>query len=226
MRQLREEGSVKEVGVSDYGVDRWRAAEAHLGSPVSVNQALYSLVRRYPEETVIPWAVVHGRLVVVAQPLSTGLLSGAYHRGKRVSGPWRSGNRLFSSENLESTKDLMETIGEVARAHDATAAQVALAYVLRHENVVAIPGARTVGQLAENVAAADLVLGEDEWRALADAAKKSEAAGIMRPRSSSQSGLQRARNGVRSARHWGRGVRLLAATAREDLRHRASPPRD
>ena len=72
----------------------------------------------------------------------------------------------------------MEIADEVARAHDATVAQVALAYVLRHENVIAIPGAATAYQLAENVAAADLALSQYEWRAMADAAKRCEEPGI------------------------------------------------
>jgi aryl-alcohol dehydrogenase-like predicted oxidoreductase len=223
MRQLRKEGLMAEVGVSDYDLDRWQTAEHHLGSPILVNQALYNLLRRDAEDTLLPWAATHGRLVVVAQPLATGLLSGAYHEGKRVSGPWRAGSRLFSSENLQNTKELVELAGEVARAHDATVAQVALAYVLRHENVVAIPGAATPRQLAENVAATDLDLSDDEWRGLADAAKSCGKVGVSQPQSRLRAGAFFARDFVGSARHWGRGAALLAATAREDLRRRRNP---
>jgi aryl-alcohol dehydrogenase-like predicted oxidoreductase len=223
MRRLRQEGLVAEVGVSDYDLDRWQAAERHLGSPVLVNQALYSLLRRDAEETILPWAAAHGRLVVVAQPLATGLLSGAYHGGKRVSGAWRSGSRVYSSGNLESTKELIEIAGEVAKVHDATVAQVALAYVLRHENVVTIPGAATASQLAENVAAADLVLSDDESQALADAAKRCEELGIKERQSGLPARVLRARDRLGWAKHWGRGVRLVAATALEDRRHRRAP---
>jgi aryl-alcohol dehydrogenase-like predicted oxidoreductase len=59
---------------------------------------------------------------------------------------------------------------EVADAHAATPAQVALAWVIRHPNTIAIPGARTIAQLEENAAAADLALSDDEFARLSDAA--------------------------------------------------------
>jgi len=146
-------------------------------------------------------------LVVAAQPLATGFLSGAYHRGKRVTGPWRTPDTLYSAGNLNHTAELIGVLDEVARAHDATPAQVSLAYVLHHPNMVTIPGAATPSQLAENAAAADLELSEDEWRGLA------EAAGRYRPRVSDIS-----RPGLHAAKHWARGVRLMAATMKEDRR--------
>jgi aryl-alcohol dehydrogenase-like predicted oxidoreductase len=58
----------------------------------------------------------------------------------------------------------------VAAAHDATPAQVALAWTIRRPNVVAIPGASSVEQVESNAAAADLDLHDDEIRALSNAA--------------------------------------------------------
>ena len=172
MRRLRAEGLVAEVGVSSYDLARWQAAERYLGAPVMVNQVPYNLLRRDAEEALLPWAAAERRLIVAAQPFATGFLSGAYHRGKRVTGPWRTPDPLYSSECLTRTAELAGTLDEVARAHDATVAQVALAYVLRHPNVVAIPGAATAGQVAENAAAADLELNEDECQGLAETASR------------------------------------------------------
>ena len=204
LRRLRAEGLVAEVGVSSYGQARWQEAERYLGAPVLVNQVPYNLLHRDPEQALLPWATAMGRLVVAAQPFATGLLSGAYHGGKRVTGTWRIPDPLYSSDNLGRTAGLVGTLGEVARAHDATMAQVALAYVLRHPNVVAVPGAATAGQLAENAEAADLELNEDECQGLAEAASHSPAyeAGVSRPR-------------LWAAKHWVRGARLQVATARE-----------
>ena len=112
---------------------------------------------------------------MAAQPFATGFLSGAYHRGKRVTGPWRTPDPLYSSDYLRRTAELLGTLDEVARAHDATVAQVALGYVLRHPNVVAIPGAATAGQVTENAEAADLELKEDEGQGLAEAASRCPA---------------------------------------------------
>jgi aryl-alcohol dehydrogenase-like predicted oxidoreductase len=206
MRRLRAEGLVAEVGVSHYDLARWQAAERHLGAPVLVNQVPYNLIRRDAEEALLPWAAAEGRLIVAAMPFATGFLSGAYHRGKRVTGPQRTPGPLYSSDYLGRTAELMGTLGEVARAHEATVAQVVLAYVLRHPNVVAIPGAANASQLAENAAAADLELKEDECQGLAEAASRCPA-----PR-------RDARPRLYVARHWVKGARLLAATVKEDRR--------
>jgi aryl-alcohol dehydrogenase-like predicted oxidoreductase len=213
MRRLRAKGLVAEVGVSGYDLARWQAAERHLGAPVLVNEVEYNLLRRDAEEALLPWAAAEGRLIVAAQPLAAGFLSGAYHQGKRVSGPLRTSNRLFSASYLGRTTELAETLKAVAKEYDATAAQVALAYVLHQPNVVAIPGAATAGQLAENAAAVDLELTEDERRALAEAASRCPASRAP------ASGL---RSYYRAAKHWAKGARLVAAMAREDRRLKLS----
>jgi len=123
---------------------------------------------------------------------------------------------MYSSDYLGRTAELVETLGEVAKAHDATAAQVALAYVLRHPNVVAIPGAATAGQLAENAEAADLELNEDECQELAEAASRCPA----------YRADARPWPWLYAAKHWARGARFLAAMAREDRRVTTSRGRD
>lgn len=211
MRRLRAQGLVAEVGVGGYDLARWQVAERHLGAPVLVNQVPYNLLQRDAEEALLPWAAAEGRLIVAAQPFATGFLSGAYHEGKRVTGPWRTPDPLYSSGHLRRTSELVGTLGEVARAHDATVAQVALAYVLRHPNAVAVPGAATAGQLAENAEAADLELDEDEYQGLAETAIRCAApgAGASRP-------------WLHAAKHGVRGARLLTATVREDHRLKAT----
>jgi aryl-alcohol dehydrogenase-like predicted oxidoreductase len=81
---------------------------------------------------------------------------------------------VYCSDSLERTAGLVGLWG-IGKAHDATVAQVALAYVLRHPNVVAIPGAATTGRLAENSAAADLELNHDECQGLAETASRCPA---------------------------------------------------
>ena len=90
MRALQRVGLVREVGVSNYSLDRWRAAEHALGSRVLSNQVRYSLVDRSPERDLLPFAESTGHVVIAYSPLAQGLLSGKYHRGSRrrtVSGP-------------------------------------------------------------------------------------------------------------------------------------------
>ena len=84
----------------------------------------------------------------------------------------RTTHPLFLPQNLERARGLITTLREVADAHSATPAQVALAWVIRHPAVAAIPGAASVEQLESNVAAADIDLADDEYRALQLAAAR------------------------------------------------------
>jgi aryl-alcohol dehydrogenase-like predicted oxidoreductase len=170
MRALQRVGLVSEVGVSNYPLERWRAAEQALGSRVLSNQVRYSLVDRSPEHDLLPFAESTGHVVIAFSPLGQGLLSGKYHRGSRPRNRVRAGNPLFLHENLDRAAALIAVLREVAEAHSATPAQIALAWVIRRPAVVAIPGASSLEQLESNVAAADIDLTEEEYRALHAAA--------------------------------------------------------
>jgi aryl-alcohol dehydrogenase-like predicted oxidoreductase len=172
MRALQTVGLVGEVGVSNYSLDRWRAAERALGGRVLSNQVQYSLVHRQPEAGLLPYAEAQGRVVIAYSPLGQGLLGGRYDRDHRPSNRIRAGNPLFLPENLDRAGELLGVLREVAAAHDASPAQVALAWVIQHPAVAAIPGASSIGQLESNVAAAELDLAADEDAALRAAADR------------------------------------------------------
>jgi aryl-alcohol dehydrogenase-like predicted oxidoreductase len=172
MAALQRVGLVEEVGVSNYSLKRWRAAEDALGSRVLSNQVRYSLVDRSPERDLLPYAESHGRMVIAYSPLAQGLLSGRYDRANRPVNRVRASSQLFLPDNLDRAGELIAALREVADAHSATPAQIALAWVIHHPAVVAIPGASTVGQLESNVAAAEIQLGDDEYQVLRDASDR------------------------------------------------------
>jgi aryl-alcohol dehydrogenase-like predicted oxidoreductase len=172
MRALQTVGLVDEVGVSNYSLPRWRAAEQALGRRVLSNQVRYNLADRRPERDLLPFASEYGRIVIAYSPLAQGLLSGRYGPGNRPANRIRAANPLFMPENLDRAGELIATLNEVARAHSATAAQAALAWVIHHPAVAAIPGASTVAQVESNAAAADIDLTSDEYEALSAAASR------------------------------------------------------
>ena len=161
MAQLQKDGLVTHVGVSNFPTGLWREAEAALGGPVLANQVRYSLVARQVERSLIPRADADGRIVIAYSPLGQGFLSGRYDGSNTPSGV-RERNPLFHKENAARAKGLLDALHEVAAAHGATPAQVALAWVIRRPNVVAIPGASSVEQMEQNAAAADIELTGDE----------------------------------------------------------------
>ncbi len=174
MRRARDAGLVRHVGVSNCSLARWQESERLLGGPVLSNQVQFSLVARGPVREMVPYAVRENKVVIAYSPLAQGLLSAKYDSqtsgGGRVKGSVRRANSLFTRENLERAVPLFAALREVAAVHDATPAQVALAWVLHHPNVVVIPGASSLEQLEHNVAAADLDLGEGDLARLGEAA--------------------------------------------------------
>jgi aryl-alcohol dehydrogenase-like predicted oxidoreductase len=170
VRDLHAEGLVTDVGLSNGTVAGWRAADDALGVPVLSNQVAYSLVDRAAEQTLLPYARSEGRVIIAFSPLAQGLLSARYDRARRPADPGRMTNPLFLPENLDRAAGLLETLQAVADAHHASPAQIALAWVIHDPVVTAIPGAATVAQLESNVAAADIDLTEEEYRALSAAA--------------------------------------------------------
>ena len=170
MRQLLDEDRIGAAGVSNYSLDRWRAADRALGRPVISNQVQFSLATAAPLEDLVPFAEREGRLVIAYSPLAQGLLGGRYGVDNRPGGV-RAMNPLFGTENLGRAQPLLGVLHEVAAAHDAQPAQIALAWLLGLPRVVVIPGASSVEQMEFNAAAAEIDLADDEQSALTAAAR-------------------------------------------------------
>lgn len=162
MRHLQASGIVRHIGVSNFSLSRWKAAERALGGPVLSNQVRYNLVARGPDRHLIPYAQQYGRLVIAYSPLAQGFLSTRYTVDHPPSNAVRRGNSLFRKSSLARAESLFAALRDVAAAHGATPSQVALAWTVRQPGVIAIPGASSVAQVESNAAAADLTLGEEE----------------------------------------------------------------
>ena len=158
LRPLVASGVVARVGVSNYSLDQWQEAERALRAPVIANQVAFSLARPAPAGDLVPYAAAMRRVVVAYSPLGQGLLADGWQAGGRRARGVRYSNSLFRSGARARATPLLGAMAEIAAAHGATRAQVALAWVIQHPNTVAIPGARTIEQLEENAAAADLTL--------------------------------------------------------------------
>lgn len=159
VRPLLETGAIRHAGVSNFTLAQWQEAERSLRAPVVANQVQFSLASPGPAEDLVPWAADHGRAVVAYSPLAQGLFAG------RTTWPGMGGlgrpQGLWASRR-QGVDALQAVLRQVADAHGATTAQVALAWVVSHPNTIAIPGARTAEQLEENAAAADLEIAPDE----------------------------------------------------------------
>ena len=147
-----------------------------LAALVLSNQVRYNLLSRKPEKSLPPRAINAGRLLIAYSPLAQGVLGGRYTAANAPGGV-RAANLLFSEENLRRADPVIQALRELAAAHQATPAQIALAWVVHHPNMVAIPGARNVAQLEANAAVADITLALDELAHLNQASDRSSPPG-------------------------------------------------
>ena len=116
------------------------------------------LLQLGPEGDRLPCAQGHGRVIIAYSPLAQGLLYGRYDR-RNAPGGARRINPLFTRENLERVRPVLDVLGEVATAHAVTRAQIALAWMLAQgDDIIPIPGTKRPGYIAENVRALDVTL--------------------------------------------------------------------
>ena len=176
VKELIDAGKVRHFGLSEAGPTTIR--RAHAVQPVTALQSEYSLFWREPEESVLGTLEELGIGFVPFSPLGRGLLTGQVKRGDTFGeGDIRANLPRFSGEALDHNLALVDKVTAVAERVGATPGQVAIAWLLsRKPWVVPIPGTRRLERLDENLAAADLHLGEDD---LAELTAASDAADVQ-----------------------------------------------
>jgi aryl-alcohol dehydrogenase-like predicted oxidoreductase len=160
LAELVEQGKVRFIGLSEaLTPDLRRAAAVH---PIASLQSEYSLLERGVEDDVLDTCEELGIGFLPFAPLVRGLLAGSLTPDRELeAGDFRSGE-LFprvGPQNLAANAEVATGIGQIADAHDATAAQVALAWLLaRRPWIVPIPGTKRIAYIEENAGATELEL--------------------------------------------------------------------
>jgi aryl-alcohol dehydrogenase-like predicted oxidoreductase len=177
MAELVREGKVRFLGLSEAGERTIRRAQAV--HPISALQSEYSLWERNLEGRIIPVLRELGIGLVPFSPLGRGFLTGTARRAEQYpESDFRHGDPRFAGSNFDANMRAASRVHAVAAARGATAAQVALAWLLhKGDDVVPIPGTKRVKYVEENVAAADLKLTGDELRTLDEALAPGTVAG-------------------------------------------------
>lgn len=162
-------GRARYVGVSNWAA--WHVskgqgiATATRSERIASIQSYYSLVGRDLEREIVPMLEGEGVGLMVWSPLAGGILSGKYKRsGNKIEGEGRVGKGgPRASLDLDKTFRIIDTIRPMAKAHGVAVASIALAWLLQRPFVSAvIIGAKRPDQLAENLAASDIVLTPDQ----------------------------------------------------------------
>jgi aryl-alcohol dehydrogenase-like predicted oxidoreductase len=161
MAELVAEGKVRHLGLSEVGAEDLRRASAV--HPIAAVQSEYSLWTRDPESTVAAALAELGVALVPYSPLGRGFLTGTVDPSAIGDGDFRRGLPRFEGAAGRTNQAIVTAIDRVAQRHGATAAQIALAWVLQRSTalgvpVVPIPGTKRVRWLEENVQAIELAL--------------------------------------------------------------------
>jgi aryl-alcohol dehydrogenase-like predicted oxidoreductase len=181
IKDLIHEGKVKHFGLSEPGVQTVR--RAHAVQPVTAVESEYSLWWRSPEQEMLPSLEELGIGFVPYSPLGKGFLTGQIDEATRFeSSDFRSVLPRFSPEARKANQAFVDLLARVAGRKQATAAQIALAWILAQKPwIVPIPGTTKVARLEENIAAAGVELTLDDLREIDGAAAQITATGDRYP---------------------------------------------
>jgi aryl-alcohol dehydrogenase-like predicted oxidoreductase len=164
MAELKAEGKVRYIGVSNFDVDQMKRAQEI--APIDSLQPPYSMISREVEDEILPYCREQNIAVIVYAPMKSGLLTGKMTRERAENLPeddWRSRSSEFQEPRLSRNLELVELLTDIGSRHDCSPGEVAIAWTLRLPAVTgAIVGGRSPEQVDGIVGAADLKLTDDE----------------------------------------------------------------
>ncbi len=164
MAELKKEGKVRSIGVSNFTISQMRRAMEI--APISSLQPQFSLIKPDIEKDILPFCQEHTIGVIVYSPMASGLLTGSMTRERIAKLPdddWRKRDPEFQEPRLSHNLELVEKLNEVAFMHNITPGAVAIAWALQHPGVTAaIVGARRPEQVDGIIPAAEFRLTDSE----------------------------------------------------------------
>src|SRR6059058_2976424 len=181
VKDLIQEGKVKQFGLSEAGAKTIR--RAHAVQPVAAVQSEYSLWYSNPEKEVLPTLEELGIGFVPYSPLGKGFLTGKINENTSFdSSDFRNQLPRFTPEARKANQALVDLLGKIAQRKKATPAQVALAWLLAQKPwIVPIPGTTKLTRLEENIGAAAIELTPDDLRGIENAASQITVQGARYP---------------------------------------------
>ncbi|HFG2450479.1 TPA: aldo/keto reductase [Staphylococcus aureus] len=159
LQELKEQGKIKAIGVSNFTLDQLK--EANKDGYVDVVQLEYNLLHR-ENEAVLQYCVDHQITFIPYFPLASGILAGKYDENTKFS-DHRTTRSDFKPGVFEENVRRVKALESIAAAHQTSIANIVLAFYLTRPAIdVIIPGAKRAEQVVENIKAADIVLSDDE----------------------------------------------------------------
>jgi voltage-dependent potassium channel beta subunit len=174
---LVTQGKVLYIGISEWTaaqmVEALAIADKYLLDRIVVNQPVYNMFNRYIEKEIIPTGIEKGISQVVFSPLAQGMLTGKYRRGQSIPADSRAASKNWGEDRFKESQFIqVEKLENIAKELGIKVSQLALAWILRQDNVAsALVGASRPEQVTENCAASDVKLSADTLNAVEEILK-------------------------------------------------------
>jgi len=170
LETLKSQGKIRAIGASNVSADNLKAYLA--AGQLDALQEEYSMVKRDIESTLLPICAEHGVSMLSYSSLALGLLSGKIGPDRTFSGDdQRKDNPRFSISNREKIARLMADLAPIADAHQATSAQIVIAWTVQQPGITfSLCGARNPEQASENARAGRIRLTSEELNRISEAA--------------------------------------------------------
>ncbi len=163
MKKLVQDGKVRCVGLSNFNLNRTKAAQEALAPlELASNQMKYNVIDRNVEEQLLPYLQAEKVTLIAYSPLAQGLLTGKYTPQIKPTTLVQRINSRFSPRNLIRLSETLQVLSDISQAHGKTSSQAALNWLIRRQNVVAIPGVKRPENVADIAGAADWRLTDAE----------------------------------------------------------------
>lgn len=172
LSDLKKEGKIRAIGVSNYGVKQMKEALG-ICPEMIVNEMSYNIISRAIEAEIIPFCNENNISLITSMALMQGILSGRYasiedippnqaHSRHFKNERGQTASRHFEDGAEEEIVEVLKTLAEISAELGISIAQLSIAWIFANESVdCALLGSRSEAELLENIAAADIVLSPD-----------------------------------------------------------------
>jgi len=172
--ELLEDGKIRYIGVSNYHNSLVEELQKYLKKgEIITNQLSYSLISRVIEREIIPFSKKHDIQITAWAPLESGFLTGKYtEKSEFPENDFRNRKPLFQvDDNFIQSKPLFDKMKNLSEKYEVNPAQIALNWIVNKEQIIPIPGAKSIDQVEKNINSTKFKLTKREIQELSDITK-------------------------------------------------------
>ena len=165
MNELLQQGKIRAIGVSNFSCSQLK--EAAQFARIDSLQPPYSLFWRHVEKDAMPYCIENNITILAYSSMAQGILTGKFGPDhKFAKGDHRSKHKLFKRETFKRVQQALDRLRPIADRYGFSLGQLSLAWVIAHQGVCAIAGARNAEQVLQNAKATERLLSDTDLKAM------------------------------------------------------------